>query len=152
VCHFACWQACRRLVVCPSFSSIVEDYWIPAPAFARAGCGNDEVERSSNTRLKRPASGGPFERFREYCVEVLNELDEPLMKFFCRSKTRPFQESPSQYGKPDLHLIEPRAVPWRRDESNSVRCILQKTPPARHRLQYATSTFDTKIIIDATAN
>ena len=103
------------------------------------------------SRLERPASIGPAERLFEEVIEIVNKIEHPSLKIIERGKACAFEKSSGEDGEPNLDLIEPRAVSWGIDETNSVRRVLQKLAARSLRLKDPDLAFDAECFFDATA-
>ena len=103
------------------------------------------------SRLERPAGIGPAERLTEDVVEVVNEIEHASLEILERGKACALEQSSREDGEPDLDLVEPRAVSWGIDETDSVRRVLQKLAARSLRLKDPDLAFDAECFFDATA-
>src|SRR6266545_275356 len=101
--------------------------------------------------LKRPAGVGPAKRLAEDAVEVLDESEHARRQVFERCEAGALEQAASQYGEPDLDLVEPRAVAGSVDEANPVGGVLQELLARRLRLEDALLAFDAESLFDAAA-
>lgn len=102
-------------------------------------------------RLQGPAGVGPLERLGQDVVEVADERNKAVAEFIERREAASLEKPPGQNRKPDLHLIEPGAVPRRVDEANPMRCISQEPLASPLRLEDAATPLDAEFDVDAAA-
>ena len=98
--------------------------------------------------LQRCPREGPTKRFCEDGVEVGDDSKNLLLEVVKRKEAGPLEKSPSEDREPDLNLVEPRAVPWGVDESDTVGGILKKRPASLHGFQHASLPLDSKVTRD----
>ena len=102
--------------------------------------------RVGKSYLERSAGIGPAKRLAEYPVEIVNEIEHAGSQIFERRKASALEQSSGENGKPDLDLVEPRAMPRRVDEADAMHGILQEFAARQLRLQDAGLTFDTQVL------
>lgn len=69
---------------------------------------------------QRPSPIGPFERFGQCAVEVLDEVQNSLAQFLGGSKGGALEQAAHQNAEPHLDLIEPRTMLRRVDKSDAM--------------------------------
>ena len=108
--------------------------------------------RTSPLALRQgPAGVGPLQRLGQHVVEVTDERNEPFAELVERREAASLEQPPGQDRKPDLHLVEPRAVPRCVDESNPMRGIGQELLAGPLRFQDPSAPLDAKIDFDIAA-
>ena len=107
--------------------------------------------RVGKSYLEGSAGIGPAKRLTEDPVEIVNEIEHAGSQILERRKASALEQSSGENGKPDLDLVEPGTMPRRVDEADAMHGILQEFAARQLRLQDAGLTFDTQVVLNATA-
>src|SRR5699024_981136 len=101
---------------------------------------------SGGSCIQRPPGEGPFERFGEHRVEVIDEASDSIAQVFNAGEARSFQQSSRQNAEPNFDLIEPGAMPRRVDETDAMIFVLQKLFASCHRFENPSAPFSPKVL------
>ena len=92
--------------------------------------------------LKWLAGVGPSERLGQNGVEIIDEVDQPLLQGLQGNERAALQGAAREDTEPDLDLVEPGRMPRRVDEADSVTLVFEELLSVRHRLEDATLSLD----------
>src|SRR5271163_4734148 len=90
-----------------------------------------------SSNVQRASGVGPLEWLGQRFVEIRDEGQDFLAQILHGRKVASLDHAPHQDAEPNLDLIQPRRMFRHIHKTDAMRLVLQKLPPGRHGLQYA---------------